>query len=239
MAGVELVGVGDATVLANGTSGIPTSPTGAFEMKSSLQVLAAGVALIATASCSAETKTVDTARDSSAAVATTPSPAPSPAPAEPPSADQSMSSWKVTEFGIGPVRAGMTTREAVATLKGAGVSASEDSSKSCHYLKWSGPTAVGVMLDEGVVARVEVGNRDIATKEGAKIGDAESQVQSLYAGRVAVQPHKYVTGGHYLVVKPVAPPDSAFRIVFETDGKSVTKYRSGKEPQVSYVEGCG
>jgi hypothetical protein len=207
-------------------------------MNSSLRVLAAGVALVGSTSCSSETKTVDSARDTSAAAATTPAPAPTPAPAEPPSADQSMASWKVTEFGIGPVRAGMTTREAVATLKGAGVSAAEDSSKTCHYLRWSGPAAVAVMLDEGVVARVEVGNRDIATKEGAKIGDAESQIQSLYAGRVIVQPHKYVTGGHYLVVKPVAPTDSALRIVFETDGKNVTKYRAGKQPQVSYVEGC-
>jgi hypothetical protein len=206
-------------------------------MKSSVRVLAAAVALIGCTSCSAETKTVDTARDTGVAVATPSTPAP--APAEPPSADQSMASWKATEFGIGPLRAGMTTREAVATLKGAGVSVSEDSSKACHYLKWSGPTAVGVMLEDGVVARVEVGNRDITTKEGAKIGDAESQIQTLYPNRVTVQPHKYVTGGHYLVVRPVAPSDSAFRIVFETDGKSVTKYRSGKQPQVSYVEGCG
>ncbi|MEO5816097.1 MAG: hypothetical protein ABIT20_12545 [Gemmatimonadaceae bacterium] len=208
-------------------------------MKLSLRVLAACAALVGTVSCSAETKSADTARDTSVAGATPSTSTPSPTPAEPPSADQSMGSWKVTEFGIGPLRAGMTMREAVATLKGAGINASEDSSKDCHYLTWSGPTAVGVMLEQGVVGRVEVGNRDIATKEGAKIGDAESRVQSLYPNRVTVQPHKYVTGGHYLVVKPVAPADSAYRIVFETDGKSVTKYRSGKEPQVGYVEGCG
>jgi hypothetical protein len=29
------------------------------------------------------------------------------------------------------------------------------------------------------------------------------------------------------------------RIVFETDGKKVVKYRSGRLPAVEYVEGCG
>lgn len=192
------------------------------------RALAAG-AVLAIGACSTETKSVDTA---SLKPATPPS-------AQPPAAEQSVSSWKVSEFGIGPLRAGMTAREAVATLQGAGITATADSSKECHYLGWSGPAGVRVMLDGGVVARVQVDSGSIATAEGAKIGDAESQIQRLYANRVTVQPHKYTTGGHYLVVKPVAPSDSAFRIIFETDGESVTKYRSGKEPQVSFVEGCG
>ncbi|MEO8333940.1 MAG: hypothetical protein ABI664_03145 [bacterium] len=191
-------------------------------MKSSLRVLAACVTLVGTA-CSAEKRNVDTA----ASVAT---PAPS---------DNSVSSWTVTAFGIGPLHAGMSTREGVAVLQGAGVTATADSSKECHYLAWSGPQGVRVMLDGGVVARVQVDSGSIATAEGAKIGDTEARVQGLYTGRVAVQPHKYTTGGHYLVVTPPAPSDSAFRIVFETDGKSVKKYRAGRQPQVSYVEGCG
>jgi hypothetical protein len=207
-----------------------------------IRIFVAGVALVGVSACSAEKKDVDTAKDTSATVAAAPStaaptPTPAPAPAPPPAAGQSVADWKVTEFGIGPLRTGMTAREAVATLKGAGVGATEDSSKTCHYLKWSGPTAVAVMLDQGVVARVEVGNPSIPTKEGAKLGDTEAQIQSLYPGRVTVQPHKY-TKGHYLVVRPVAPNDSAYRIIFETDGQKVTTYRSGREPQVSYVERC-
>ena len=150
-----------------------------------------------------------------------------------------MSSWKVTEFGIGPLRAGMSAREGVAALQGAGVTATPDNAKGCHYLKWSGPAGVRVMVDEGVIARVQVDSGSIATADGAHIGDAEAKIKTLYAGRVAVQPHKYTSGGHYLVVTPVAATDSAFRIVFETDGQKVTKYRAGKQPQVSYVEGCG
>ncbi len=200
-----------------------------------LRAFCAGVALIASAACSTETRSADVARDTSATATGMPV---TPAPAEPAPGNQSVASWRVTEFGIGPLRAGMTAREAVATLHGAGISATADSSRTCHYLGWSGPTGVKVMLDGGVVARVQVDSGTIATKEGAKIGDSESQIQSLYPNRVTVQPHKYVTTGHYLVVAPVAPTDSAFRLLFETDGKSVTKYRAGKQPQVSYVEGC-
>jgi len=216
-------------------------------MNPPIRFIALGVALIGVASCSAEKKGADTARDTSVVVAEPSSaPAPAPAPTPAPAADQSVSSWKVTEFGIGPVRAGMSAREGVAVLQGAGVTVTPDSAKGCHYLKWGGPAGVRVMVDEGVIARVQVDSGSIATAEGAHIGDTEEQIKTLYPGRVAVQPHKYTSGGHYLVVTPSAATEkqlnevsTEFRIVFETDGKRVTKYRAGKQPQVSYVEGCG
>lgn len=58
----------------------------------------------------------------------------------------------------------------------------------------------------------------------------------MYPGRVEVQPHKY-TGpeGHYLSVS--VPSDTLLRIIFETDGRVVTRYRAGRRPAVEYVEG--
>ena len=73
--------------------------------------------------------------------------------------------------------------------------------------------------------------------EGARVGDSEDAVRKLYGSRVSVTPHKY-TNGHYLTVTPMAPSDSQYRIIFETDGKRVTRYRAGRLPQVAYVEGC-
>jgi hypothetical protein len=88
-------------------------------------------------------------------------------------------------------------------------------------------------------ARVEVDSgATIATAAGARIGDGEERVRSLYPGRVAMTPHKYVAGHHYLTVTPAAA-DSAYRLVFETDGQRVTRYRAGRRPAVEYVEGCG
>ena len=34
------------------------------------------------------------------------------------------------------------------------------------------------------------------------------------------------------------PEDSARRLIFETDGQRVVRYRAGITPAVEYVEGC-
>jgi hypothetical protein len=93
------------------------------------------------------------------------------------------------------------------------------------------------MIVDDTVARIEVTAGEMRTMEGAGIGDAESAVVALYAGRVEVQPHKY-TGpeGHYVVVTP--PGDTLHRIIFETNGQKVLRYRAGRVPAVHYVEGC-
>ena len=40
---------------------------------------------------------------------------------------------------------------------------------------------------------------------------------------------------HYL--KP-SDPALPYRLVFETDGERVTRYRAGRLPEVEWVEGC-
>jgi hypothetical protein len=148
-------------------------------------------------------------------------------------------SWTVTEHGIGPLLTGMTVAQAKSAV-GGGFAAPRGYSGGCGYaVLVKGPSGLAVMLEDGKIARVEVRSGGIATGEGARIGDSESRIKSLYAGRVTSTPHKYVTGGHYLTVTPSAPADSAYRIVFETDGSKVTEYRSGRTPAVEQVERCG
>lgn len=143
--------------------------------------------------------------------------------------------------GIGPLRVGMTPDQAKAALGGdfqpLGTSAGTEPG-GCRYARSGAlPAGVRVMLEGDRVVRVEVDSGTAAaTAEGARIGDTESRVKQLYPG-VQVQPHKY-TDGHYLVVTPSAPADSAKRIVFETDGQKVLRFRAGQRPQVEYVEGC-
>jgi quercetin dioxygenase-like cupin family protein len=74
----------------------------------------------------------------------------------------------------------------------------------------------------------------VATAEGARIGDTDGRIRELYEGRVTEQPNKY-TPGHSLVVTP----DAEHRIIFETDGKVVTRFRAGRLPEVEWVERCG
>ena len=91
------------------------------------------------------------------------------------------------------------------------------------------------MVDEGRIARVEIDSAGIATAAGARVGDTEERIRSLYPGRVTVTPHKY-EDGHYLTVN--AADDSSFAIVFETSKGRVTRYRAGRRPAVELVEGC-
>ena len=144
--------------------------------------------------------------------------------------------------GVGPLRVGMTAREAEAALGhfrlipfNPGAPAD---SMACGYAESVRlPAGVKVMMEGARVVRVDVVSGGVATAEGARIGDTEARVQQLYPGRVTVQPHKY-TDGHYLVVRPAEASDTTHLIVFETDGQVVLRYRGGKKPQVEYVESC-
>lgn len=139
--------------------------------------------------------------------------------------------------GFGPVRAGMTVAEAERAL-GTGLVLLGPRMEPCHYVLDEKRPGVAYMIIAGHVARVDIRRGStIRTAEGAGIGDTEERIQALYPGRVEVQPHKYVDG-HYLIVRSTAPADSIHRMVFETDGKKVTSYRTGRLPEVRWVEGC-
>jgi hypothetical protein len=147
---------------------------------------------------------------------------------------QAAGEWEVTTAGIGNIRAGMSLDELkVVTHNGIDIPGKLD---ECAYIRpKNAPKGVALMVEKGVVSRVDVTEGSVATTKGAKIGDTEDRIQSLYPGQVRVMPHKY-TAGHYLVVTPGGGEE--YRIVFETDGKKVLRYRSGREPAVEYVEGC-
>jgi hypothetical protein len=145
--------------------------------------------------------------------------------------------WVITEGGIGKLRAGMTVAEAKAAVPGFSVPASRDSA-ACTYGKANSlPAGVWVMVEGGKVVRAEVRKGDVATSTGARIGDSEERIKTLYPN-ASSSPHKYTPGGHYLTV-PGSGATSDNRIIFETDGKKVVTYRAGVRPQVEYVEGCG
>ncbi len=156
-------------------------------------------------------------------------PAPVPAQADTPNT----TTWTITAAGLGPLRVGQTIAEA-STAVGGGFSGGAG---SCTYAVWpKAPTGVAVMLANGRVVRIEVRSGTIATAAGARIGDSEARINSLYPGRVTSSPHKYNPGGHYMAIRA---PNASNRIVFETDGSRVTNYRAGRSPEVEQVEGCG
>ena len=146
-------------------------------------------------------------------------------------------SFRITPNGFGPLRVGMTVAQAAAAM-GGGFAAPNGYDGGCGYARLTkAPAGLAVMLQGGKIARFEVRNGGIQTAAGARIGDSEARIKSLYGSSVASTPHKYVQGGHYLTVTPAS--GSSNRIVFEPDGSKVTEYRSGKIPEVEQVERCG
>lgn len=149
---------------------------------------------------------------------------------------------KVFTDGFGRAKVGMTVKEATnaAGTRLVSLDGKAIQSKGCSYVKpKTEPQGIQFMLTDGRIARVDVvNNKQITTVSGAKIGDTEAKIKSLYPGKIKVTPHKYVTGGHYLTFTSNSPNYKNYRVVFETDGNRVTRYRAGRLPEVEFVEGC-
>jgi hypothetical protein len=160
---------------------------------------------------------------------------------------------KLVINGIDGIRVGMTIAQAeqaakiVLVEKGSG----RAGLGGCYYVEpQSNPLDIGFMVisdreDERVlkerdrIMRVDVyQDSAIATLSGAKIGDSEARIKSLYKGRIRVTPHPYTgdRGGHYLTYTPKDASDRNYRLIFETLNKRVTQFRSGQLPEVDYSQ---
>ncbi len=143
----------------------------------------------------------------------------------------------ISAHQAGPVRFGWTVRQLNATLHDS-LAPAYDPGGDCAYVDpASFPDGVELMVVADTVERVDVDVPGVLTVDGAGLGNTEEQIRNLYGDAVRQTPHKY--GGpewHYLTV--LAPDDTTFALVFETDGAVVTRYRAGRRPAVEYVEGC-
>jgi hypothetical protein len=166
-------------------------------------------------------------------------------PASPPAADSAATSdttpassaWTVTPSGIGPIRVGMSAAD---LQRVAGDITLPANDAECAYVRPpAAPAGVVVMLARGQVARVDIDSAGVQSDAGVAVGDSTSRVSQAYAGRVTVTPHKYLQSGQYLTVRSPSPQDSTLRIVFEADSGHVKRFRSGRIPEVEWVERCG
>jgi hypothetical protein len=153
-------------------------------------------------------------------------------------AHDSISDLALNEEGLGQIQIGMTLDDAVNMGL---LNERPDLKVDCDFVYpavGAGvPDGVSVMVIRGKIARIDVDTGAVTTEDGARIGDTEDRVKSIYGDDVQVEPLKYIEGGHYMTVLG----DSASAgnaLVFETDGKRVTRFRAGRLPEVKWVEGC-
>jgi hypothetical protein len=160
-------------------------------------------------------------------------PAPTSVEATPPSRDSL--DFVVRPTGAGSLRIGMSLADLAPYLRPG--TDTVNIGGGCETVTVVGaPDSVDFMVEGRQVVRVDVFGGPTDTAEGARVGDTEQQILSVYP-TAQRQPHKY-TNGSYLIVIPGAPSGTLHRYVFETDGRRVTTYRAGVYPPVEYVEGC-
>ena len=89
---------------------------------------------------------------------------------------------------------------------------------------------------EGRSVWINVGEQSqISTVEGIRLGDSEARVRAAYPD-AEISGHKYILDGHNITITASDQPDR--RLIFETDGRQVIYIRSGRLPEVEWVEGC-
>lgn len=137
---------------------------------------------------------------------------------------------------FGPVNIGVTAAEAAKAIGSPLIG--DIATADCGYMRPRyGPGGVSFMMIGGRIARIEIDSCQLKTGRGARIGHTEARVKELHVG-IEVSSHRYDDNGRYLTFVPKDAIDSQYRLLFETDGKQVTKFRAGRIPEVEWVEGC-
>jgi len=153
-------------------------------------------------------------------------------------ADRVTSDSRVSVHGLGPIKIGMTERQAEragqVSLTGTG------SGPDCRYLFLEdGPIRADFMLRKSRIVRVDLTKRGLRTTGDVRIGDSESSVRRRFAGRLRITPTKYIEGGFDLEVRPRKRSERNRRLIFGTDGRKVVYIQAGRLPEVHLVERCG
>lgn len=140
--------------------------------------------------------------------------------------------------GIGPIRFGMTV-EAMARVLADSNLATVDVRASCMYVHPKRvPRGASLMLANGVFVRVDVDTAGVLTETGIGVGDSEVSVLVMNSGRATVESNKYNGPlAHNLIVRSLAEPENL--MIFETDGRSIQRYRAGTRAAVELSERCG
>jgi hypothetical protein len=144
--------------------------------------------------------------------------------------------WVVRFDGIGPAKIGMSLSELNSTLHESFSMPKDEDERACFYVEQSKHPGVGFMIQKGHVTRVDVDQPGVATAEGIKIGDSESQAMKVYGRKLKVEPHHYTAPeGHYLTV---LSNNERYGIRFETDGGKIVRFYAGQLQAIALVEGC-
>ena len=146
----------------------------------------------------------------------------------------------VTLRALGPVRIGMSVAEASSA---AGLELRRDlgraSTDSCHYVN-AGPAMRGVslMVVNDLIRRIDIDPPSpVATRSGVRIGTSSADLREVYPDNIQ-RADSAVAGSQGWAFVPNDDADADFRIYFEVEDGTVSRYRLGSRPSVDSPSGC-
>ncbi len=147
-------------------------------------------------------------------------------PTEPTLTDNS----SLSTVGLDTVTFGMTVRAAEAAAGTPLIP--EDEVGDCYRVRpEEGPEGVSFLVTDGTIERIDVAAGLVSTRSGFGIGTPARQIIDAFADRISVESS---AGGQRLVFTPADEADQAFRVIFDTDGTTVTALRAGRVPMVEW-----
>ena len=148
------------------------------------------------------------------------------------------SSSSVSTVGVDAVSFCMTLNHARNAVGADFAPVTEPVDPACHlYVPAGGPSGITLTVTAGTVERADITTPDLTTRSGAGVGMSEQGLFDLFGDRLTSAPRD--GGGNTITFTPADASDAAFRVIFETDGDSVTSFRSGRVPQVNPTTPCG
>lgn len=143
----------------------------------------------------------------------------------------SLEGGTISTVGFDDITFGMTVVEAEAE-SGVCLRPDRPVNQECYrVVPDPGPDGISFLVTEGTIERVDVFGGSVTTRSGIGLGSSEAEVAEQFGVALEVRPHPQ-GGGNELVLVPTDEADAEFRVVFETNGETVTRYRSGRRPQV-------
>ncbi len=146
---------------------------------------------------------------------------------------------QVSFEGIGPVRFGMSLDDAEEAL-GTSLDSQggDEESTDCDIVVAKrGPAGLSFTASSDTIVRLDVTKRGVRTSSGIGVGSTEGEVIAAYGKRLWIDPHPTRSAQGWHLMQIFSGDDKA-KIVFETNGKRVVRYRAGLYPDIDFAQGC-
>jgi hypothetical protein len=185
------------------------------------------LAVVAFAACDRQSAAQPDASDATVEAASGPSAAAGP-----------LACADVTPDGYCGVRFGMTAEEAMNAFPGGlfkveGAGTADEA--ACYYLFTAKDRYdLGLMVVDGRIERIDARSTAVAAPAGAKVGMAFDEVERLYANPRR-EPNHYMAPIEDLIVDLGG---GVFAVFEQDEAGRVSAFRVGREPAVSFIEGC-